>query len=116
MAFGLAEGGSRSYADIVATYRSALEAGGKAGKWGPSDRVPDLTPDAWRLPIMDYWRDSSELLRSALTGWSERALDRYRLPHPLIGMLTLRELLLWTLYHNALHARRIAERRGAPDG
>ena len=38
-------------------------------------------------------------------------LDRYRLPHPLIGKLTLRELLLWTLYHNAHHVQRIAERR-----
>ena len=110
MAFGRARGGSRSYADVVDTYRAALDAGGKAGKFGPSDRASDLPPDEWRLQIMDHWRDSNEQLRTALEGWSEKALDRYRLPHPLIGKLTLRELLFWTLYHNAHHARRIAER------
>ena len=110
MAYGLGRDGSRSYADVVAAYRAALDAGGKAGKFGPSDRVPDIPPDEWRLQIMDRWRDSSEQLRTALEGWPEKALDRFRLPHPLIGKLTLRELLLWTLYHNAHHARRVAER------
>jgi hypothetical protein len=107
---GLARSGSRSFAEIVAIYRSALDAGAKAGKWGPSDRVSDLSPDGWRLEIMDHWRDSSGQLRAALESWPDEALDSYRLPHPLLGKLTLREILLWTLHHNAHHARRIDER------
>ncbi len=110
--FGLSKTGSRGYEQVVALYQAALDAGGKAGGYGPSDRVPDLTPEEWRRQIMDRWEEAGEGLRKALLGWSEEQLDVYRLPHPLIGKLTLRELLLWNLYHNSHHARRIADRAG----
>lgn len=112
LAFGRSKSGSRSYDEVVAVYRAALDAGGQAGRYGPSDRVPDLTPAEWRRQIMSRWASSGEELRKALLGWSEEQLDVYRVPHPLIGKLTLRELMLWNLYHNAHHARRIAERSG----
>jgi hypothetical protein len=35
--------------------------------------------------------------------WSEAELDRYTLPHPLLGDLTMREMLCFTLYHNQRH-------------
>lgn len=110
--FGRSKSGSRSYDAVVSQYLAAIEGGVDAGKYGPSDRVPDLTPDAWRSQIIDRWGEAGSELRKALLGWSEEQLDRYRLPHPLIGKLTLRELLLWTLYHSAHHARRIRERAG----
>jgi hypothetical protein len=47
----------------------------------------------------------------ALQGWSEQALDRLRLPHPGLGLLTVREMLLFTLYHNAHHVFGVAQRR-----
>jgi hypothetical protein len=31
-------------------------------------------------------------------------LDEYLLPHPLIGKLTIREILYFTIYHNLRHA------------
>lgn len=112
LAFGRSRSGSRSYDEIVGLYRAALEAGAQAGDYGPSNRVPDLTAGDWRRQIMDHWQESGQRLRKALLRWSEGQLDTWRLPHPLIGKLTLRELLLWSLYHNAHHARRIAERAG----
>jgi hypothetical protein len=51
-----------------------------------------------------------EALCAAVERWPERALDRYRLPHPLMGKLTVREMLLFTLVHNIHHVR-VAERR-----
>ncbi len=110
LAFGRSSAGSREYGEIVALYRAALEAGAEAGPYGPSDSVPDLTPEVWRRQIMQRWEDSCRRLAKAVLGWSEPQLDVYRLPHPLIGRLTLRELLWWNLYHNLHHARRIAER------
>lgn len=112
--FGRSKSGSRGYEEVVGQYLEALEAGAKAGKYGPSDRVPELTPEEWREQLVERWGEAGSELRKTLLGWSEEQLDRYRLPHPLIGKLTLRELLLWTLYHNAHHARRIRERAGEP--
>jgi hypothetical protein len=42
--------------------------------------------------------------------WREEDLDRYRLPHPLLGKLTVREMLLFTVYHNYHHPRSLAAR------
>jgi hypothetical protein len=35
--------------------------------------------------------------------WSEDDLDNHRLPHPLLGKLTVREMLFFTLYHIQHH-------------
>jgi len=42
---------------------------------------------------------------------SEAALDKYILPHPLLGKLTLREMLYFTAYHVA-HHKQLVEKGG----
>lgn len=57
----------------------------------------------------------SQQLWSAIDVWRDADLDRYLLPHPLLGKLTLREMLFFTLYHNYHHVQSVAARlRGAP--
>lgn len=102
-AFGRAKS-SRSFDEVLAVYRGALTEGDQAGKFGLSQDRPS------REEVMSRWRDAQRLLEDAMQGWSESALDRYRLPHPLIGKLTVREMLFFTLFHNAHHVRRIQER------
>lgn len=111
LVFGRSKSGSRDLEAVIAAYREALAAGGQAGAYGPSDEVPEIPREAWREQIVERWTEASRRLRKALLGWKEEQLDVYRLPHPLLGKLTLRELALWNLYHNAHHAGRIAERR-----
>lgn len=108
--FGASRAGSRSFEGIRSIYHEALAGGGQAGPYGPSSATPDLTPDAWRQRIMAHWHQSGDDLLAALDRWRDADLDRLRLPHPLLGKLTVREMLYFTLYHNAHHARRVAER------
>ncbi len=108
--FGSSRTGSRTFEDIRAIYHDALAGGGQAGPYGPSSKTPDLEPGPWREQIMRHWAHSGDSLLAQLDRWRDRDLDRLRLPHPLLGKLTVREMLLFTLYHNAHHARRIAER------
>ena len=60
------------------------------------------------------WWSSFDAVAAALSSWSERQLDRVRLPHPGMGLLTTREMVLFTLFHNQHHeagvARRLSER------
>ena len=62
------------------------------------------------LPIMT----ESALLRevealcSRLERMDEKQLDAYLLPHPLLGKLTLREMLYFTIYHVEHHGRLVA--------
>ena len=42
---------------------------------------------------------------AAAEKWDEKELDEYYLPHPILGKLTVREILFFTIYHNLRHAR-----------
>lgn len=109
--FGLSRRPSRSYEEVREVYRAALAAGGEArGRWDPATRPIDLEPAELRRLILDRWQAAGEELQKASAPWSERALDRHQAKHPLLGKMTVRELLYFTLYHNAHHARRIVER------
>ena len=49
-------------------------------------------------------------LREALTGWTEENLDRRAMRHPLIGPMTVREMLLFVVVHERHHLRIVSER------
>jgi hypothetical protein len=54
--------------------------------------------------------DAVEELARRIGTWSETDLDRYRLPHPLLGRLTVREMLFFTVQHLAHHASKVEAR------
>ena len=110
--FGRHRGPSRSFDEVVDLYRAALAGGAGAGRFTPSERPEDVAPGEWRELVKTTWSHASAALFEVIGRWSEKALDRYQLPHPLLGKMTVREILYFTLYHNAHHARRIEERRG----
>lgn len=108
--FGLAGQPSRRIEGLKAHYRQALGRGGKAGRFAPRALEPAEQSVAGRSRLMAQHAEAVESLASAVERWSERALDRYRLPHPLLGKLTVREMMLFTVLHNVHHVH-VAERR-----
>ncbi len=107
--FGAATAPSRSYDDIESAYQLALAAGGTAGRYTPTPER--ATPDAVRRDaIMDAHSETLRGMTQALERWTEAQIDAYRLPHPLLGRLTVREMMLFTLLHNQHHVQ-VAERR-----
>jgi hypothetical protein len=112
--FGLADEPSRSYTEVRAAYHEVLAAGGDAGKFAPSEAPAPEDPGAWQRELVDTLRTSVADLASAAEAWNEDDLDRYRLPHPLLGKLTLREMLFFTLYHYAHHRENVVRRLAEP--
>lgn len=110
--FGIHRGPSPPFADLRARYLAELAAGGTAGRFTPSTQPPPDDPESAREAIIAQWLEANGALQAALAGWNERSLDRYRLPHPLLGPLTMRQMMAFTVYHTAHHLRRVAERRG----
>lgn len=104
---------SRSYDEMRVAYVDALTPGVTAGPFTPSTQAPPSDPDAERTRIMAFHAIAVDGLRSRLARWPESALDRRRLPHPLMGSITVREMMLFVLYHNQHHVetvrRRVAE-------
>jgi hypothetical protein len=104
--FGISERSSRPYSEIVKLYRAELAKGAVSSE----QYIPVL--DGLGLPgdpqmaqdeILRNWERVSEGLLDILERQSDDDLDRTQLPHPLLGQMTMRELLLWTAYHNQHH-------------
>lgn len=101
--FGKSRRPSNDFDWVVSQYRSSLEQGGEAsGRY-----VPEAVPATQRASTIGAYRREKQRLVTALSKWSEEALDRYQLPHPLIGKLTVREILFFTVYHTRHHAESI---------
>jgi len=110
--FGPSGGRSRRYDEVVALYRAALAGGATAGRFAPRPlAAAERTPAARERFVAELAATLDEVA-AALASWSERALDRLRLPHPALGKLTVREIVLFTAYHNVHHAAGVARRRG----
>jgi hypothetical protein len=109
LSFGKARRASMTYDDLRARYVAALAEGGQAGRFAPSQRS-ETDLEAWRLTIMgEFARVNSELRRN-IARWRDGKLDHFQLPHPLLGKLTVREMLFFTLYHQRHHVA-VVQRR-----
>lgn len=110
--FGRPRRASRSFVQLRADYRAALAAGGQAGRFAPppEDRLAD--PDKRRGEILTAWSRTNARLGQLLQNWREDRLDAVQLPHPLLGMLTIREMAAFTVYHTAHHLNLVMQRIG----
>lgn len=103
--FGKPNRKPRDYEALVARYKEKLAAGGRAsGRF-----VPPPVPASKVASIAAKLKDSVATLTRRVNGWSERDLDTVLLPHPLLGKLTVREMLFFTIYH-AAHHQELVER------
>ena len=113
--FGPARHASRSFLELRDEYRARLAAGARAsGRYVPrrDEREDDASVRQTRL--LADWYKANARLRDALDRWSERDLDRIRLPHPILGKLTARELVLFTIDHGQHHITAAARRLPHP--
>jgi hypothetical protein len=111
--FGRTDRPSRSFIEIRDAYRQLLAGGAQAGRYAPDPEGTPADSHDRRREIMDAWTTAAVGLQNLMTRWPERALDRHLLPHPLMGLLTIREMLAFTVYHTAHHLRRVADRAAA---
>lgn len=94
---------SWNYNEVVWKYQRTLSQGAKASL--PFQPKISLVPV--RFLVERFWKGSCDTLLKAIDNWSEEELDTYLIPHPLIGKMTLRELLFFTVYHIGHHLKTI---------
>lgn len=111
--FGVPTRASRSYDEVRDVYLQKLAAGATAGRFTPSPEAQPGNLTARRQEILSDWARATTGLQNAIAKWPEDALDRHQLPHPLLGPLTVREMLAFTVYHTSHHLNRIAERQAS---
>ena len=97
--FGLTNRPSKTYEELVEKYNRKLQEGGRAsGRFVPAA----VGADAKASLIATLNKQVNQLARRT-ENHTEEALDKYILPHPLLGKLTLREMLYFTAYHVQHH-------------
>ncbi|NLR56705.1 DinB family protein [Chitinophaga polysaccharea] len=96
---------SRSYEALVADYQRVLAGSFKAAR----AYQPGVIYPAQRPALLQGFLLQKNKLLDKLSGWSEKDLDKYRLPHPLLGKITIREMLYFIAYHNEHHLEKLKD-------
>ena len=98
---GTANRPSRDYQGMVDKYEATLAGGATAtGAYVPKT-ITYRQADGLAANV----KSNLAKLVSNLHKYSEEDLDRLVLPHPLMGKLTVREMLYFTIYHSEHHYR-----------
>ena len=108
--FGRPARAAWSYERLAVLYDALLTTGVKSPTpFEPrSGAVTDR--EAYRDRALEQWRSVNEELLERVGSLTERRADRSALPHPGLGLLSLREMLYFTIHHD-LHHLEVAKRR-----
>jgi hypothetical protein len=99
--FGKANRPSRTYEGLVEKYQAKLAAGGRAsGRF-----VPPAADWAARAALLKKLEKNVAALARKVGKMTDNQLDTLLLPHPLLGKLTFREILYFTIYHVQHHQK-----------
>lgn len=100
--FGKANRPSRTYDHVVSRYKEKLsKIEGKV--ISPFSKNMPETPIDTKVQIIKELDLEKEKLLLYLNKLTNKKLDKLLLPHPLMGKMTLREIMMWTAYHTEHH-------------
>ncbi|OEK02138.1 hypothetical protein BFP97_11660 [Roseivirga sp. 4D4] len=98
--FGKANRPSLEYRELVEKYQNKLsDYDGPA----PSAYSPGKVKFVNAQKNVKNLQDAIQAMIKRLDGWSGSDMDKYIFPHPLMGKITVREMLYFTIYHAEHH-------------
>lgn len=99
--FGTNNRDNRTYHEIVKKYQDKL-ANNPGAVANISRKMPIITLENKNSYISKLDKEKKKLIKK-FQNWTEHDLDTYLLPHPLMGRMTVREIVFWTVYHTEHH-------------
>jgi hypothetical protein len=109
--WGRANRESKRYDALIQRYHDKLAAGSKAT--GPF--IPKKVDLEKSKKLSSNLKNLVAQLCLSIEKRTEEDLDYYILPHPLLGKLTLREMLYFTIYHVKHHENLVIKSRNEAD-
>lgn len=92
---------NRTYDQIVKRYQERL-ADNPGAVANISRNMPTITLTNKAPYIAKLDKEKKRLIKK-FENWTEHDLDTYLLPHPLMGRMTVKEIVIWTAYHTEHH-------------
>lgn len=106
--FGKANRDVRSYETIVERYQERLkDVKGKTFKGSQNMKIPNVKEKKYILTRLQV---ECKKLQYKTKKMSDRQLDTLILPHPLMGKMPVREIIMWTAHHIEHHSKILEER------
>lgn len=106
--FGKANRPPRNYDTVENNYKTKLAAAGEVVS--PfSKNMPD-TPVLGKQSIIDTLSDEKNILVKKISRISEKNMDKYLIPHPFLGRMLIREMIMWNAIHVDHHLSILKEK------
>lgn len=106
--FGVSNRETRSYEVMIEKYKTKLAANPGVGSEFSKDMgIPSREE---KQEVIDRLHSQKNTMLKKLSKWKESDLDKYILPHPLLGRMPMREMFMFMAYHT-LHHHRILEEK-----
>jgi len=97
--FGIHKNEIRSYEHLQQLYKNALNGGAKA----PTIYIPKPVSYNEKEHLIQKYESLNKSFIDKLNHHTAYELDSYRLPHPILGKLSLGELACFTSFHTTHH-------------
>jgi uncharacterized damage-inducible protein DinB len=106
--YGVSNREVRDYDSVVRRYRERLEeARGITYRRSRQMKVPSIKEKRYLLGRLQV--ESKKLQYKTAKRWNDRQLNTLILPHPLMGKMPVREMVMWTAYHVEHHTKQLME-------
>ena len=99
LVFGTNKKESRSFEDLRQLYKNALEGGAKA----PTMYIPKPVTHTEKDSLIQKYASLNKSFIGKLNNHTSFELNSYRLPHPILGKISLGELACFTSFHTSHH-------------
>ena len=105
--WGTCNRAERSFEELVHKYETKLQ---EVKPKAPSRFSPRFVSNSEKNTVLDHLDNERHTMIKLTHKWSEKALSKYVIPHPLLGKLSVREMLYFTILHTD-HHRQILKTR-----
>jgi hypothetical protein len=106
--YGVNKNGNRSFEHLQQLYKDALKVGAKA----PPIYVPKPVAYIDKDNLIQKHASLNKSFIDKLNNHTQHALDNYRLPHPILGKISLGELAIFTSFHTSHHIELLKSKLG----
>lgn len=105
--FGIANRPLRSYDEVAQRYDERLAANlDRAEEFNRGLKVPSIKDKERLVATLQI---QNKKLQYKTNKWSDAYLDTLLLPHPLMGRMIIREIIMWTAHHTRHHTEILKE-------